>query len=131
MTIEFTISAIIPASPKTIYDAWLSSEGHTKMTGSPAQAGANVGDSFQAWEGYISGKNLELVPGKRIVQSWRASSYKDSDEDSQIEVQLEALEGESKLTLTHTRVPDDQTSHEPGWTTHYFEPMQKYFESRS
>lgn len=127
MTIEFTVSAVIPASPEEIYEAWLDSEGHSKMTGSPAHATAIVGDSFDAWDGYISGKNLELEPGKRIVQSWRGASYKNSDEDSQIEVIFEAVDDGTRITLTHTNVPDDQGSHEPGWTTHYFEPMQRYF----
>jgi uncharacterized protein YndB with AHSA1/START domain len=127
MTIEFTVSAVIPASPEAIYDAWLDTDGHTKMTGSPAHATANVGDPFDAWDGYISGENLELETGKRIVQSWRATSYKDSDEDSQIEVLFEPVEGGTKITLTHTSVPDDQASHEPGWVTHYFEPMKRYF----
>ena len=31
--IEFTVSDIIPASPDEVYRAWLSSEGHTGMTG--------------------------------------------------------------------------------------------------
>ncbi|MFT5524456.1 MAG: hypothetical protein ACI9HK_002410 [Pirellulaceae bacterium] len=127
MTIKFTVSAIIPASPEAIYEAWLDSDGHTKMTGSPAHATANVGDSFDAWNGYISGKNLQLEPAKHIVQPWRGSSYKDTDADSQIEVVLEAVDGGTKVTLTHSNVPDDQASHEPGWATHYFEPMQKHF----
>lgn len=127
MTIEFTVSTVIAASPEEIYDAWLDSERHSKMTGSLAHATANVGDSFDAWDGYISGKNLDLEPGKRIVQSWRATSYRESDEDSQIEVIFETVEGGTSITLIHSNVPDDQGSHEPGWTTHYFEPMQKYF----
>ncbi|APZ93348.1 SRPBCC domain-containing protein [Fuerstiella marisgermanici] len=127
MTIEFTVSAVIPASPKEIYDAWLNSDGHTKMTGSPAHSTAIVGDPFDAWDGYISGKYLKLEPGKRIVQSWRGSSYKDSDADSQIEVTFEPVEGGTKITLAHTNVPNDQASHEPGWRTHCFAPMQKYF----
>jgi len=127
MTIEFTVSAVIPASPEDVYDAWLDSDGHTKMTGSPAHATANVGDEFDAWDGYISGRNLELDPGRRIVQSWRGSSYKDSDGDSQIEVTFESIDGGTKVTLFHSKVPDDQASHEPGWETHYFEPMRKYF----
>ena len=127
MTIEFTVSAVIPASPEAIYKAWLDSDGHTKMTDSPAHATANVGEPFDAWDGYISGKNLELEPGRRIVQSWRATSYADSDGDSQIEVTLEPVDGGTKVTLVHTNVPADQTSREPGWVTHYFEPMKKHF----
>ena len=127
MTIEFTVTAFIPASPNEIYAAWLDSAGHSKMTGSPAHASAGPGQPFDAWDGYIRGKNVELEPGRRIVQSWRAASYKDSDGDSQIEVVLESVDGGTAVRLTHTNVPDDQASHEPGWTTHYFEPMTTYF----
>ena len=127
MTILFTVADVIPAAPSEVYQAWVDSDGHTKMTGSLAHALSDVGGRFDAWDGYISGENLELEPGRRIVQSWRAASYKDSDEDSQIEVTFEAVEGGTKVTLTHSNVPDDQASHEPGWMTHYFEPMKARF----
>ncbi|MGZ0169919.1 MAG: SRPBCC domain-containing protein [Planctomycetales bacterium] len=127
MTIEFTVADVVPATPDEVYDAWLDTDGHSKMTGSPAHASADVGGKFDAWDGYISGENLELERGRRIVQSWRAASYNDSDDDSQIEVVFEAVEGGTKVTRTHTNVPDDQASHEPGWSTHYFEPMKSYF----
>jgi uncharacterized protein YndB with AHSA1/START domain len=129
MTIEFTVSAVIPASPETIYDAWLDDDGHSKMTGSPAHAGANVGDPFDAWDGYISGQNLELDSGKRIVQSWRAKDYTESDGYSKIEVNFEPVEEGTRVTLFHSNVPDNQTGHQSGWVTHYFEPMIKYFGS--
>lgn len=127
MTIEFTVSGILPASPQAIYDAWLDNDGHTRMTGSPAHATPIVGNSFDAWEGHITGKNLELDPGKRIVQSWRAADYTESDGHSQIEITLEPVEGGTKITLTHSNVPDNQTGHQAGWLSHYFEPMKHYF----
>lgn len=64
---KFTVSEIIPASPEAIYDAWLDSKAHGAMTGSKAKASAKVGAKFSAWDGYIEGTNLELVPGERIV----------------------------------------------------------------
>ena len=106
---------------------WLDSDGHTKMTGSPAHATALVGDAFDAWDGHISGTTLELEPGKRIVQSWKAEDYLESDGHSQIDVTLEPVEGGTRITLVHSNVPDNQTGHEAGWVTHYFEPMQRYF----
>ena len=127
MTIEFTVSDVIPASPQIIYDAWLNSDGHTKMTGSPALASAKVGDPFHAWDGHITGKNLKLDSGRRIVQSWRADDYTESDGYSQIEVTLEPVEGGTKITLVHSNVPDNQTGHQAGWVSHYFEPMKRYF----
>lgn len=127
MTIEFTLTAEIPASPQDVYAAWLDSEGHSAMTGSPAHASPHLGDPFDAWDGHISGRNRELEPGRRIVQSWRAKDYADTDADSQIEVILEPTDRGTRLTITHSNVPENQTGHQSGWVTHYFEPMQNYF----
>ena len=47
MTIEFTVSETIPATPQEIYDAWLDSDGHAAMTGGEAHASAEVGGNFR------------------------------------------------------------------------------------
>ena len=70
MTIHFTVSAVVPVSPQAIYNAWLDSDGHTNMTGSPATVTAGIGESFTAWDGYIRGTNLKLEAERRIVQSF-------------------------------------------------------------
>jgi uncharacterized protein YndB with AHSA1/START domain len=128
MSYDFTLTALIPATPQAIYDAWLDSSGHTRMTGGEAQMSAEAGGSFTAWDGYISGRNLELIPHTRIVQSWRTTRFTEQHPDSKITVTLASATGGTILTLTHSNVPDGQTSYEEGgWQTHYFEPMQKYF----
>ena len=60
MPFSFTLTDIIPATPQQIYEAWLDSRGHTKMTGSAARAKPVQGATFSAWGGYIKGKNLTL-----------------------------------------------------------------------
>jgi uncharacterized protein YndB with AHSA1/START domain len=59
---------VIPASPKEVYDAYVDPKKHSKFTGSKATGKAVVGGKFTAWDGYISGKYLELDDGKRVVQ---------------------------------------------------------------
>jgi activator of HSP90 ATPase len=119
---------VIPASAQAIYDAWLSSEGHASITGGqPAEVSPKVGAAYSAWDGYITGSNLKLEPEKRIVQSWRSTDFNDDDQDSQIEVLLEALPAGTKVTLHHTNVPADQPDYQEGWQEHYFEPMKEYF----
>lgn len=128
MSYGFTLTAFIPASPQEIYDAWLDSRAHSAMTGGAATVSARVGGAFTAWDGYISGKNLDLAPPARIVQSWRTTQFAGVDANSKITVTLAATRGGTTLTLAHVDVPDGQTSYEQGgWQTHYFEPMQKYF----
>jgi activator of HSP90 ATPase len=131
MAIAFTVTATIPAKPKEIYDAWLSSKGHTQMTEAGAKVSARVGGAFAAWDGYISGKNLKLNPGKQIVQSWRTTEFAASDPDSRIEVLLEEVPRGTRLTLHHTNIPGGQSDYRSGWRTCYFEPMKKYFKAKA
>jgi len=128
MSYDFILTAVIPASPRAIYDAWLDSRGHTAMTGGKAKMSAKLGAPVSAWDGFIWGENLELVPGERIVQSWRTTRFTDQDPDSTIAVILTPVDGGTKLTLKHSNVPDEHTSYEAGgWQSRYFEPMKKYF----
>ena len=127
----FTLTTTIPASPQEIYEAWLDSLVHSEMTGSEASMSEETGAQVSAWDGYITGRNLELVPGERIVQSWRTTQFTNEHEDSQIIVTLEAVEDGTLLTLEHTNVPDAQKSYEEGgWQKHYFDPMKEYFAKR-
>jgi activator of HSP90 ATPase len=130
MALEFVVSAFFPATPQEIYTAWLSSNGHTGMTGSPATVSAVVGEEFDAWDGYIHGKNLELEPGKRIVQSWRTSEFSADEPDSRIEITLVPVGDQTKLTLKHTGLPPHGSQYEQGWVESYFDPMGKYFKRR-
>ena len=124
---EFTLKVKFEASAKKIYSAWLNSEGHTNMTGGEATISDNVGDSFTAWDGYIVGKNIALEPNKRIVQSWRTSEFEKNEEDSELEILLNKVDGHTELTLIHKNIPESGEHYKKGWDNHYFQPMKKYF----
>src|SRR4030095_8424299 len=124
----FTLSEIIAAKPAEIYEAWLSSEGHSAMTGRPAKVDGKGGGQFSAWDGYIFGKTLELTTDQRIVQTWRTTEFPDDAADSHLEVLLEAVPEGTKITLTHSDMPEDQVdSYRQGWKDFYFKPMKAYF----
>ena len=128
MTYDYKLTCALPASPEAIYDAWLDSARHAAMTGAPAHIGNQVGDAYSAWDGYIVGRTLELVPGRRIVQSWRTTDFADEDPDSTIAIELERMGIGARLTLMHSGVPDDHTDYENGgWQDFYFTPMTAYF----
>jgi len=131
MPYTFTLTTTIPATAQEIYNAWLDSLSHSEMTGSAAKMSGEIGEEVSAWDNYITGRNLELVPGERIVQSWRTSEFGEEDEDSIITVTLEETEDGTLLTLEHSNVPDEQRSYEEGgWQENYFEPMVAYFTER-
>jgi uncharacterized protein YndB with AHSA1/START domain len=128
MPYSFTLTSRIPASARQIYDAWLGSRGHSEMTGGKARMSDVLGAEVSAWNGYISGRNLELAPPVRIVQSWRTTKFTGQHQDSIITVTLEEVGDGTLLTLVHSNVPDDQRSYEEGgWQSNYFEPMRRYF----
>lgn len=124
---EFSLKTTIDATAKEIFNAWLSSHGHTNMTGGNATITHKVSEKFTAWDGYIEGKNLIIEPYERIVQSWRTSQFKGDEEDSQLEILLEEIDGQTELTLNHTNVPESGEHYIKGWDEHYFQPMKAYF----
>jgi activator of HSP90 ATPase len=128
MTGKLRMTAAIPAEPAAVYGAWLSSKGHSDMTGGGARVSAKVGGKFSAWDGYISGKNLGLKPGKLIRQAWRTTEFPEAAPDSLLEIRLEKKGRGTKLTLTQTGIPDGQSGeYRKGWTDYYFGPMKEYF----
>ena len=124
---EFTKEVILKATPMEVYQAWLDSEAHTRMTGGEAQCSDQQGADFTAWDGYISGKNLELIPHQKIVQSWRTTQFKANEPDSLLTITFEAVGDKTKLVLHHSNVPEDGGHYIQGWEHHYFEPMKQYF----
>jgi uncharacterized protein YndB with AHSA1/START domain len=132
MPYEFTLTSIMPATAQEVYDAWLDSLAHTEMTGGEARMSDEIDAEVSAWDGYINGRILHLVPHIRIVQSWRTTKFGAEHEDSVVTLSLDEAEGGTLLTLVHSNVPDGQTSYERGgWETHYFEPMRAYFAQRA
>ena len=64
------------ARPKRIYDILMSSREHAAMTANgSAKVSRKEGGAFYCHGGWIGGRNVELVPGKRIVQAWRAKNW--------------------------------------------------------
>lgn len=124
---EFTLKIKIKATAKNIYTTWLSSEGHTNMTGGEATVSDKIGASFTVWDGYIEGKNIVLEPYNRIIQSWRTSQFEENEKDSQIEILLVEDNEQTELTLIHSNVPESGEHYKKGWNTHYFQPMIAYF----
>ena len=125
---DLLLSVFLPVDPEKAYQDWLDSTAHSRFTGSHAEIKPEVNGEFFAWEGYISGKTLELTPGKRIRQRWRTSDFPIESPDSILEVLFEPFEEGTRLTLIHTIIPENQADeYEKGWELYYFQPMKKYY----
>lgn len=110
--------------------AWLDGVSHAAMTGAHAEGQAEEGSTFQAWGGYISGRNLELVENRKIVQAWRTSEFSSTEPDSHLVISLEAVDGGTQLRIEHTNLPAHGMQYLKGWQDHYFTPMTAHFLQR-
>jgi activator of HSP90 ATPase len=85
----------------------------------------HVGGAFALFGGYITGRQLELVRDKRIVQAWRAASWAEGIH-SIARFELQAQDAGCRIVFDHTGIPsDDAKSLAEGWQSHYWEPLRK------
>ena len=68
MSVEFEVSDLFPTSTQVIYDTCLDSDCHSDMTGFSASIKRETGSESVVGDVYITGMNLELIPGKLIRQ---------------------------------------------------------------
>ena len=119
---------LIPATPMEVYEAFIDQKKHSKFTGSKATCDPKVGGKFTAWDGYISGKNIELDRGKRIVQEWQTTEWPEGHAPSRLELSFKKAEGGTELFMVHSGVPAEQAADTAqGWIDFYWEPLKKYF----
>jgi activator of HSP90 ATPase len=92
----------------------------------PAQIGSDVGSTFSLFNGHIIGRQLELVPGRRIVQAWRVVDWP-AGAYSIAKFELVDRAGKTNLIFDHTGFPSGLGEHlAQGWRTNYWEPLEKY-----
>jgi uncharacterized protein YndB with AHSA1/START domain len=109
---------IVSATPDEVYDAFVDAKKHSTFTGSKATCDPRVGGEFTAWDGYISGKNLELEKGKRIVQEWMTTDWPENYPRSRLELTFKNVKGGTEISMTHSEVPAEQPTklHKDGST---------------
>jgi activator of HSP90 ATPase len=113
-------------SPQALFDLYLDSRRHSLSTGAPATISRKVGGKFKAFEGPLEGKNLLMVPGKQIVQLWRATHWKKEDWSILI-LSFGAVTGGAQVDPIHVGVPAyDHKGVSKGWPQYYWRPWKKY-----
>jgi activator of HSP90 ATPase len=117
---------VLGATPARIYDALMSSAEHSTFTGGPAEISGEVGGAFSCHGGQVVGRNLELVPGKRIVQAWRLTNW-DDGVYSVVRFELIPDGTSTKLILDHVGVPEAMIDGvASGWSTRYWVPLEAH-----
>jgi|SRR6185437_11344391 len=116
---------IIPAAPEDVYLALTNPTTIYLWTGEEAEMSTVPGSEFSLWEGSISGKNLEFVEGKKIVQEWY---FGEQENPSIVTIILHADKKGTSAELRHTNIPDeDYNDIVEGWDTEYFGALQEFY----
>lgn len=114
------------AAPSLVYDTLMDEKKHSEFTGASAKIENRIGGSFSVWDEYAMGKNIKLIPGKEIIQSWRASDWPE-DVISTVTFKLKPDGQGTMLTLTHEGVPKEFIDDiKRGWEDYYWKPLAKY-----
>ena len=127
-TTTMTQKVVIPALPEEVYDAFIDPKKHAAFTGAEATCDPKVGGEFTAWDGYITGKNLELEKGKRLVQEWSTSEWPEGYPPSRLELTFCKVKDGTELTMVHSGVPGEQAEeYRQGWIDNYWDLLKDYF----
>lgn len=123
------LRAWLPVRPGMLYTIWLNSRRHSEFTGSPALIDARVNGDFSSFNGYVSGIITELIPGRRIVQTWRTLDFAKDAADSRLEVLMEPYTGGTVLTLVHRGLTPEQLDDcRVMWEELFLQPLKDYLE---
>jgi activator of HSP90 ATPase len=116
------------ASPQRVYEALLDTKQFTAFSAMPAEINSEVGGEFSLFGGHIIGRNVELIPNKRIVQAWRVVDWPEGVY-SIAKFELKAQGSGTHLVFDHTGFPEDLRDHlAEGWADHYWARLKKYLE---
>lgn len=84
------------------------------------------GAEFSLWNGDIYGKNIKVIPQKKLVQEWFAGKW---DQPSIVTFELSEENGGTKIILLHDGVPDKEARDiDEGWKDYYLGPLKHYVE---
>ena len=119
------------ATPEMLYQMIMDEKMHAAFTGANAKVTNRKGGKFNIWDDYITGKTIELVKNKKIVQEWHASDMPEGH-ISIATFQFVAINPKKTLIqFTHSLVPADlAASYEQGWTDNYWEPMKRWLKKK-
>jgi activator of HSP90 ATPase len=128
---------VFKANRKRVYEALTETKQFDKLVKlsgisdalgtKPTQISNEVGGAFTIFGGHIIGRQLELLPGDRIVQAWRVVDWEPGWYSIARFDLVEQRTG-TKIVFDHTGFPKGLGEHlASGWKEHYWDTLQKYF----
>jgi uncharacterized protein YndB with AHSA1/START domain len=127
---------VFKASRKRVYEALTETKQFDKLVKlsgisdalgtKPTQISNELGGAFTIFGGHIIGRQLELVPGERIVQGWRVVDW-EPGWYSIARFELVEQGSGTKIVFDHSGFPKGLGQHlADGWKAHYWDTLQRY-----
>jgi uncharacterized protein YndB with AHSA1/START domain len=115
--------------PATVYDLLADSRKHSAVTGRQAIISREIGGTFSIGERDVTGINVDLVPGRRIVQAWRDRRFPEGIFSMAAVTLTPTPDGGTELVLVHRGVPKDLIPEtEQAWREQYWSRIKAYLE---
>jgi activator of HSP90 ATPase len=120
-------------SARRLFDTYVTSDLHARATQAEAVVGDKAGDEFRVFGGGVKGRNLAVVDGRMIVQTWRGRPWQDTDLDSVLVLAFSDTPSGAKIELSQANIPDQAYPmvNEAAWHDRYWRSWQDYFAASS
>ena len=117
---------IISATPEEVYQALTNPITIQLWTGEEASMSTEPGSEFSMWEGSITGKNIEFIENKKVVQQWY---FGEQEAESIVTIILHPDKHGTSAELRHTNIPDDDFQDiSDGWDGAYFGSIIDFYD---
>ena len=126
---------VFKAPPKRVYEALTDEAIFQKVVvasgaiksmaleAAPTKISHEPGGAFSLFGGFISGRQLEMEPGLRLVQVWRSQSW-GPHRYSIVRFEFAEHPDGTRLVFDHVGFPsEDAESLSTGWREHYWAPL--------
>lgn len=115
----------INTEPSDVYAALTNPYTIELWSGYPAVMSTDPGSEFSLWDGDITGRNIEFIPGRKVVQEWY---FGEQEEISVVTISIAGNKGESVVTVEHTNIPDEDFDDiAEGWREYYMGAIASFF----
>lgn len=115
----------IKAEPSDVYSALTNPYTIELWSGYPAIMSEEPGSDFSLWDGDITGKNVEFVKDKKVVQEWY---FGDQSEKSVVTITIYPDKSDSAVNVEHSNIPDgDFADIADGWREYYIGAINSFF----
>jgi uncharacterized protein YndB with AHSA1/START domain len=120
---------LINASPAEVWRALTDPEVIEAWSDADAEFEPIVGVEYALWDGSICGEIVEVVPRKKLVQTWQPDNWERTD--SVVTFALKSVGKKTRVDLLHENVEGfDYAGTSEGWDAYYLGAIKRMFDTK-